>query len=284
MTRRTTVSARVVVFALAAGLAVSAEARADEAVPGPVRDFSRQMPGIFSGLENVVARERMTQLIFDTTSDRVFRRRVIVSEYQIAHLEEDPEALWEFRFVSQVDGKAVPGASQKIEDFLRLRHRDAREERQRITNLGESVSLPGCYWHNLTLILRAFEGANIENFSWRGSGSRWLFEQVRGLGIPQDFFDPNSPRHYPRGSLVFSGGALSLLDLEWTANGLVTTISLEFTKPQTRDDIPLPKRYVARRRSATSLRTEVQTTFEYGNYRRFQVKSESEIRTPGSRP
>jgi hypothetical protein len=284
MTRRATVSARIVVFALAAGLAVSAEARADEAVPGPVRDFSREIPGFFSKLENVVARERMTQLIFDSTSDRVFRRRVIVSDYQIAHLEEDPEALWEFRFVSQVDGKAVAGASQKIEDFLRLRHRDAREERQRITNLGQAVSLPGCYWHNLTLILRAFEGSNVENFSWKQSGGRWLFEQVRGLGIPQDFFDPDSPRHYPRGSLVFSAGALSRLDLEWTANGLVTTISLEFSRPKAPDDIPLPKRYVAKRRTATSLLTAVQTTFEYGDYRRFQVKSESEIRTPGSGP
>jgi hypothetical protein len=284
MTRPTTASTLFASFALAAGLAGAVAARADEAVPGPVRDFSREIPGIFSKLENVVARERMTQVIFDTTSDRIFRRRVIVSEYQIAHLEEDPEALWEFRFVSQVDGKAVPGASQKIEDFLRLRHRDAREERQRITILGQAVSLPGCYWHNLTLILRAYEGSNVENFSWKQSGGRWLFEQVRGLGIPQDFFDPGSPRHYPRGSLAFSAGALSRLDLEWTANGLVTTISLEFSKPKAPDDIPLPKRYVAKRRTATSLLTAVQTTFEYGDYRRFEVRSETEIKSPGSGP
>lgn len=281
---RPTVSPRFAIFAMMIGRAVAVGARADEAVSGPVRDFSREIPGIFSKLENVVARERMTQVIFDSTSDRVFRRRVIVSEYQIAHLEEDPEALWEFRFVSQVDGKAVAGSSQKIQDFLRLRHRDAREERQRITNLGQAVSLPGCYWHNLTLILRAYEGSNVENFSWKQSGGRWLFEQVRGLGIPQDFFDPASPRHYPRGSLVFSAGALSRLDLEWTANGLVTTISLEFSRPKAPDDIPLPKRYVAKRRTATSLLTAVQTTFEYGDYRRFEVRSETEIKSPVSGP
>jgi hypothetical protein len=194
---------------LTGGLAVAAAVLADEPVPGPVRDFSREIPRIFSELENVVARERMTQVIFDSTSDRIFRRRVIVSDYQIAHLDEDPEALWEFRFVSQVDGKGIPGASQQIENFLRLRHRDARQERLRITNLGLSSSLPGCYWHNLTLVLRAFEAGNVEDFSWRRSRDLWLFEQVRGLGIPQDLFDPDSHRHYPRGSVAFSAGSLS---------------------------------------------------------------------------
>jgi hypothetical protein len=281
---RSAVSARRTGAALIAGLAIAIAVLSYEPVPGPLRDFSRDIPRIFSELENVVARERMTQAIFDSTSDRIFRRRVIVSDYQIAHLEEDPEALWEFRFVNEVDGKAVAGAGQQIENFLRLRHRDAREERQRITNLGLAASLPGCYWHNLTLVLRAFQGDNVENFSWRRSRDLWLFEQVRGLGIPQDLFDPGSPRHYPRGSVAFSEGSLSHLDLEWTANGIVTTISLEFARPQSPDDVPLPKKYVARRRAASSRRIAVETTFEYGDYRHFRVRTESETKSPGSQP
>jgi len=209
---------------------------------------------------------------------------VIISDYQIAHLEGDPDALWEFRFVREVDGRTVPGADQQIENFLRLRHRDAREERMRIASLGLSRSLPGCYWHNLTLLLRAFQGGNVENFAWRQGRDVWLFEQVRGPGIPEDLLDPASPRHYPRGSLAFSAGPLSRLELEWAASSLLTTASLEFTKPEAPDFIPRPKRYVVRKRLASSIRPSVQTTFEYGEYRRFSVRSEGETRSPGSRP
>ena len=64
----------------------------------------------------------------------------------------------------------------------------------------------------------------------------------------------------------------------------VATASLEFTKPEAPDFIPRPKRYVVRKRLASSIRTSVLTTFEYGEYRRFSVRSEGETRSPGSRP
>ena len=63
--RRSVSSAWRTAAAVTGGLAVAAAVLADEAIPGPVRDFSREIPRIFSELENVVARERMTQVIFD---------------------------------------------------------------------------------------------------------------------------------------------------------------------------------------------------------------------------
>jgi hypothetical protein len=64
----------------------------------------------------------------------------------------------------------------------------------------------------------------------------------------------------------------------------VTTVLLEFTRPQAPDEVPLPKKYVAKRRAASSGRVAVQTTFEYGDYRRFRVRSEGETKSPGSGP
>ncbi len=276
---------RFAAAALAAVLWVAPSgARAAQATPEPVRALALEIPSVLAEFENLVARERMTQVLFDTVADRPSRRRVIVSDYQIAPLDEDPSVLWEFRFVREVDGKPVAEADREMQDFLRLRHRDSKEERIRITNLGLSKSLPGCYWHNLSLILRAFEGSNVENFEWTRRGAiTWSFEQVRGFGIPQDLFDPRSPRHYPRGSISFAGGALSRLDLEWPADKFVTSVSLEFTPREPPASLPRPLRYVAKRRLASSQRALIQTTYEYGDYRRFSVQSESQT-NPASQP
>lgn len=272
------------VVAAAALLAFPAARARAEAPPEPVRALSLEVPNILAEFENLVARERMTQVLFDAVANRPSRRRVLVSDYQIAPLEEDPNVLWEFRFVREVDGKPVAGADQQMQDFLRLRHRDSREERLRITNLGLAKSLPGCYWHNLALILRAFEGPNVENFDWAARGENsWRFEQVRGLGIPQDLFDPRSARHYPHGSISFAGGALSRLDLEWSADRFVTSVSLEFTPRQPPADLPRPLRFVAKRRLTSSQRALIQTTYDYDDYRRFSVQSESQT-NPASHP
>ena len=248
--------------------------------PGVVA-VSREVGRITSGLSDYVATERMTQMLMDPKADRVRRQQVLVSDYQIAPLEEDANALWEFRFVRQIDGKPVPGADRQIEDFSRLRHKDAKEERLAITKLGLSRSLPGCYWHNLTLTLLAFAGRNVENFSWDGEGDVWRFEQVRGPGIPEDVFNPRSARAYPRGTLTLSKGSLSRLELEWASGDLVTSVALEFSPSAEPGGIPLPSRYVAKRRIAgASRKTVVETDFEYSGYRRFNVATETS--TPGS--
>lgn len=245
------------------------------APPADVLSVSSQVGRIATGLQDYVATERMTQKVMDTRADRVMRKQVLVSDYQIAPLEEDQNALWEFRFVRAIDGKPVPGAERQIEDFARLRHKDAREERLAITKLGLDRSLPGCYWHNLTLTLLAFAGANVENFSWRGDGDRWMFEQVRGLGIPENLFDPKSHRHYPSGALTLKNGSLSKLEIEWQAGDLITSIALEFAAPAEPGAIPLPSRYVAKKRIAgPTQKTVVETDFDYGDYRRFSVTTE----------
>lgn len=277
-TNRTSHLALLRVAIAATALGVLASRPVPALPPEPIRAFASEVPRVFSELENLVARERMTQLVYDSANDRVVRRRVLVSDYQIAPLEEDPTVPWEFRFVREIDGKAVPGADRQLDDFLRLRHRDSREERMRITNLGLSSSLPDCYWHNLTLVLRAFQGENADNFEWRPLRSGWAFEQVRGPGIPQNHFDPRSPRHYPKGALTFEEGSLSKLQLEWTSDGMVTSVQLEFSRPVAPDFIPRPLKYVAKKRREASARTVVQTTFEYGDYRRFGVRSEETTR------
>jgi hypothetical protein len=273
-----TSACRLVLAALFIALGLGSTLPAAAAPPEDIRAFASDVPRVFSELENLVAREMMTQLVYDTASDRIVRRRVLVSDYQIAHLEEDPAVAWEFRFVREVDGKPVAGASHQLDDFLRLRHRDSREERMRITNLGLASSLPDCYWHNLTLVLRAFSGENADNFQWRSLRNGWAFEQVRGPGIPQNHFDPRSPRHYPKGSMTFEEGSLSRLQLEWSSDGLVTSVQLDFSRPVEPDLIPRPLKYVARKRREGSPRTLVQTTFEYDDYRRLGVSSEQTSR------
>jgi len=267
-----------VIAALALSTALSAIA-APKPLPDGIRAFAEQVPRITAQLQDYVATERMTQRVMDARADRVARKQVLVSDYQVAPLEEDPSVLWEFRFVRSIDGKAVPGADRQIEDFLRLRHKNAAEERMSIAQLGVSKSLPGCYWHNLTLVLQAFGGANAENFDWKGDGDRYSFEQVRGLGIPEDVFDPQSPRHYPKGSLVFSGGTLSRLEMEWSTRELVTVVVLEFTPAGEPGSAPRPSRYEAKRRLLAGMtqKTLVETVFEYRDYRRFSVSTEPKV-------
>ncbi len=268
-------------FVVVAGLLLAGPASAQS--PEPIRELSRQVSRILAQMQNLVARERMTQIVYDTSSERVIRRRVLSSDYQIAPLDAEPDALWEFRFVREVDGRAVPGAERGPEDFLRLRSRASLEERMRVTELGRSRSLPGCYWHNLTLVLRAFEGGNVDQFEWRRRGPAWLFEQVRGPGIPDNGFDPRSPRHYPHGSLEIADGSLRRVDFEWTSGGLVTSVAMDFTPPEDPDRIPKPLKYVARTRQASGPRPLSQTTFEYGDYRRFGVSTETATAPPGGR-
>ena len=264
------------VLVLSAALSAPA---APKTLPDGIRAFAEQVPRITAQLQDYVATERMTQMVMDGRADRVARKQVLVSDYQIAPLEEDPSVLWEFRFVRSIDGKTVPGADRQIEDFFRLRHKDAAEERLSIAQLGVSKSLPGCYWHNLTLVLQAFGGANAENFDWKGDGDRYSFEQVRGLGIPEDIFDPQSPRHYPKGSLVFSGGTLSRVEMEWSSRELITVVALDFSPAGEAGGLPRPSRYVAKRRLLAGMtqKTLVETVFEYKDYRHFSVSTEPKV-------
>ena len=229
----------------------------------------------------VVAREEMRQETMDPMAARPLRRRVIVSEYQIAPLEEDPDSLWEFRFVREVDGKALPGAEHELEDFLRLRHRDAREERIRIVELARGKSLEGCYWHNLTLAMMAFSEPYLENYRWRRAGNRYEFEQVRGPGIPENLFDPRSPRHYPSGEIAFAGpaGTLSEIDLSFPARDTFVEMRLSFASSDLAR-APLPSRYVVERKRTGSKRALLRTTLEYSRYRRFTVTSQEKTSDP----
>jgi hypothetical protein len=264
---------------VAAGLAAPLPA-ADE-VPAPVLAFAQRLPAIFEGLEGVVAREEMRQETMDPLAARPLRRRLLVSDYQIAPLEEDPGSLWEFRFVREVDGKPVEGSERQLEDFLRLRHRDAREERTRIVELARARSLEGCYWHNLTLVIVAFSEPYLGNYRWRGSGERYDFEQVRGPGIPEDLFDPRSPRHYPTGSIAFAGPAreLSRIDLRFPARDTYVEMRLSFSSSALAG-VPLPAEYVIERKRAGTTRTLMRTTLAYSNYRRFTVTSEGVAAEP----
>ena len=275
-----TLFAAVVVLGVATPAA--SFARNVRALPDKIRAFAQQIPRIILQLQDYVATERMTQMIMDPRADRAMRKQVLLSDYQIAPLEEDPSVLWEFRFVRAIDGKPVPGSERQIDDFFRLRHRDAREERLSIAELGLSRSLPGCYWHNLTLVLQAFADPNVEDFDWKGEGDRWVFEQIRGFGIPEDLFDPKSPRHYPKGSLVFSKGSLSHLELEWPSGAVVNAVTFDFSPSAEADPIPRPARYVAKKRVAgTRSKTLVETIFEYSDYRRFSVTTDPRTSTSG---
>ena len=248
---------------------------AQEAAPPAVVAFSRSLPRLFEEFESVVAREEMGQETIDVRAARTLRRRILVSDYQIARLEEDPDALWEFRFVREVDGKAVDGGDRQFQDFLRLRHPDARAERLWIVEIARSQSLPGCYWHNLTLALFAFTEPNLANFRWRAKGTRYEFEQVRGLGIPEDLFNPSSTRHYPKGALSFngSGSTLSSLELRFPTGATQVVITLTFAL-QGVSPFPMPAHYVVERKRAETGRTLFRTTVEYSNYRRFTVTTE----------
>lgn len=267
---------------LAVALSLAAAARAGSAggpsIPEPLHAFARDLPAYFSRLENIIARETITQTILNDQSGGVHRRRVLVSDYQIAHLGEDPGALWEFRFVRSVDGRKLPDVDRKIEDFFRLRHPSAEAERRSIVDLAAAESLPGCYWHNLTLVLLAFGEDTLDNFDWTRKGTRYVFRQARGPGIPEDLFDPLSPRHYPTGAIeLFSGKSFpERLELEFRSDQRRIRMRFQFSSPVAPDFIALPRSYDvdADRITGLGFNPETRTRFEYSDIRRYTVRTE----------
>jgi hypothetical protein len=206
------------------------------------------------------------------TTAIVFRSRVLESDYQVAHLGEDPSALWEFRFVRSADGKKLD-VERQMGDFFRLRHPSAAAERRSIVELAREKSLPGYYWHNLTLALLAFGPETLDDFDWERKTDHYVFQQARGPGIPEDLFDPMSPRHYPTGTLTFDpkGGWLSRLYLEWTSGERRARVTMTFSPPPKPGAIALPRRYEAvHERRSTGMVID-RTTFDYSNFRRFTV-------------
>ena len=265
-------------FLLAATAAAisSAESPAPPDAPQKVLAFSRSLSNYFDRMENLVAREVMTQQIFNNTNGTVFRKRVLVSDFQIARLEEDVSSLWEFRFVRLLDGVPLDESGRQLADFLRLRHTNAREERLGLVRMAVTKSLPGCYWHNLALVLKAFDPTVLPNFAWKDQGSTFAFEQLRGLGIPEDFFDPHSLRHYPKGALTFSepGGWLSAVELDFPSDEFRIRMRLRFSKPAPPDLVPLPKEFVVDRLRLSTGLPLTRTTFAYSDFQRFTVTSE----------
>lgn len=268
----------------AAAAAHSAETAAAPQVPDEMREFARELPGYFAKLENVVATETITQTILNDTTGNgtVQRRRVLVSDYQIAHLGENPAALWEFRFVRAVDGQTLPNVDRKIDDFFRLRHPSAEAERRSIVDLAVGQSLPGCYWHNITLVLLAFGQGPNENFEWTPKGgNQFLFRQVRGLGIPEDLFNPRSPRHYPSGAITIfpDGHSPARLELEFRTDFRRIRMRLEFSPPSGPEHISLPSVYEVDSDRVTKMgfNPETKIRFEYSNIRRFSVSTEEAV-------
>lgn len=272
-----------VLLSVAAAASLAAQVGAPPPVPDEVRSFSRHVPEYFSRLENVIATETITQtLLNDTTGNAtVQRRRVLVSDYQIAHLGENPAALWEFRFVRSVDGQNLPDVDRKIEDFFRLRHPSAAAERRSIVDLAVGQSLPGCYWHNLTLVLLAFGEGPVENFDWTRKGSQFLFRQVRGLGIPEDLFNPKSPRHYPSGALTIypDGASPQRLDLEFRTDSNRVRMALEFSPPSGPGQVSLPRSYEIDSDRVTKMgfNPATRVRFDYSNIRQFSVSTEEAV-------
>jgi hypothetical protein len=251
------------------------------AVPAELSGFSRAVPGYFASLEEFVATEKITQDVMRESNQTVFRHQVLLSDFQIAHLGEDPEALWEFRFIRSVNGKALD-ADREIQDFFRLRQPNAAAERRSIVALARDHSLPGCYWHNLTLTLLAFGPGILDDFEWAKKGDGWAFRQVRGLGIPEDLFDPASPRHFPSGKLMLGADGISPahLELEWTSRESRLRLTMDFSPPAKAGEIALPRRYVAAHERLSSGKLVDRTTFEYSDFRRFTVTTDQE--TPGA--
>lgn len=271
---------------LAAGVsfgAAGAPAPPASEVPDEIRTFARQVPDYFAKLEDILATETITQTILNdlTGNATVQRRRVLVSDYQIAHLGEIPAALWEFRFVRSVDGQKLPDVDRKIEDFFRLRHPSAEAERKSIVDLAVGQSLPGCYWHNITLVLLAFGEGPVENFDWTQRGGQYFFRQVRGLGIPEDLFNPKSPRHYPTGSLRLypDGHSPAHLDLEFRTDFRRIRMSLDFSPPSGPEGISLPSVYEVDSDRVTKMgfNPESRVRFEYSNVRRFSVSTQEAV-------
>ena len=266
-------------------LVLSAAFPASPAAPAPpagLEAFSRGVSSYFARLEDYVATEKIMQDVMRESNQTVLRHQVLLSDFQIAHLGEDPEALWEFRFVRSVDGKALD-TDRQIQDFFRLRQPSAAAERRSIVSLARDHSLPGCYWHNLTLTLLAFTPPILDDFDWTQKGKRFGFRQVRGLGIPEDLFDPASPRHYPSGTLELADDGVSPghLELEWTSRESRLRVKMDFSPPAKPGEIALPRRYVAVHERLSSGALMDRTTFEYSDFRKFTVTTVPETAEPG---
>jgi hypothetical protein len=245
---------------------------AEPSPPAELAAFSRAVPAYFAKLEEFVATEKITQDVMRETNQTVLRHQVLLSDFQVAHLGEDADALWEFRFIRSVDGKALD-ADRQIQDFFRLRQPSAAAERRSIVALARDHSFPGCYWHNLTLTLLAFGPGILEDFDWTRKGRRFAFRQVRGLGIPEDLFDPASARHYPSGTLQLAADGVSpaRLDLEWTSRESRLRVTMDFSPPAAAGEIALPRRYVAVHERLSSGALLDRTVFDYSGFRRFTV-------------
>ena len=263
--------------------AARAESPAPSSAPAAVAAFSRAILPYFTRLEDFVATEKITQDVMRDSNQTVLRHQVLLSDFQIAHLGEDPDALWEFRFVRSVDGKPLD-TDRQIQDFFRLRQPNAAAERRSIVALAREHSLPGCYWHNLTLTLLAFTPSIVDDFDWKAkSEGRFAFRQARGLGIPEDLFDPASERHYPSGTLDLAadGRSPAHLELEWTSRESRLRVKMDFSPPAKEGDIALPRRYVAVHERLSSGALMDRTTFGYSDFRKFTVTTDTETSKPG---
>lgn len=261
------------VAALCAGLAGVAPAATPP--PDPVVVFSRGLPRFFEQLGGLVASERMTQTLISERDATIARKRLIESDFEVSHLAEDPTMLWEFRFVKTVDGKPS-GAERAIEDFFRLRQPDAAAERGQIVALAMGKSLPGCYWHNLTLMLLAFGEANLGNFEWKPFAGGWAFRQVRGAGISENLYDPSAARHYPDGLLKLSpdGTWARSLEMTFVTGPRVAHVVLTFSPPAAPGEPALPLRYQAAHENLLTRFAVDRAVFEYSNFRKFTVSTQ----------
>ena len=243
--------------------------------PDPVVAFSRGLPRFFEQLGGLVASERMTQTLISERDATIARKRVIESDFEISHLAEDPAMLWEFRFVKTVDGKPA-GAERAIEDFFRLRQPDAAAERGRIVALAMGKSLPGCYWHNLTVMLLAFEEANLGNFEWKPFAGGWAFRQVSGAGISENLYDPSAARHYPEGLLELSpdGTWARRLDMTFVTGPRIAHVVLTFSPPAAAGEPALPLRYQAAHENLKTRFAVDRAVFDYSNFRKFTVSTQ----------
>ncbi|HET7453684.1 MAG TPA: hypothetical protein VFL12_13135, partial [Thermoanaerobaculia bacterium] len=111
---------------------------------------------------------------------------------------------------------------------------------------------------------------------------RFAFRQARGLGIPEDLFDPASERHYPSGTLDLAGDGRSpaRLELEWTSRESRLRVKMDFSPPAKEGEIALPRRYVAVHERLSSGVLIDRTTFGYSDFRKFTVTTDSETSRP----
>jgi hypothetical protein len=259
------------------GAALTVGTAGAQTVPERVRDFSERLPALHAALENLVAREEITQE--ELEHGRIVKRRVLICDYQVAHLENDPKALWEFRFVREVDGRKLADFDRRISDFFLLRFPDAAHERLSLARLPVEYSLPGCYWHNLTLALDAFAPDLLHEFEFMGEGDHVVFRQTDGPGIPEDFFDPSSPRHRPEGTMDFvPEGWLSRLVLTFPSGNGRVRIELSFSAPAPPENVILPREYVVTRIRCSDEAAVNRTIYRYTDYRRFSVETEEETK------